>query len=266
MKINFHFRAKPLAVAVAVYEQIVLGRHTPFGTRYAPDSDEGIALVSGALVLVGQRQCCASNGLTATEQTENAIGWIHPLTQSGLREVWNAIIGWATGQEFAPYKWEQEDDIYPVNDGVHVEGKSLKVWVNNSCISMVSLGQEHFECFAEGNRHSFGANHTGKIGEAALGLGSQNESIHELTVTSQAAQPWDRELGRLFRPTRVAEVRHVLMSGDDALLNGIHSPTVKRAYRALTAALEDPTSNQEHQAAMVNMQRPAMGWFTPVPE
>jgi hypothetical protein len=197
MKVTFGFRAEPRQLALVLLNSIVLARngpldYRPLGHHGEPEYIEAVGLLVG--------------GVSSGEER------LTPEVQEEILHLWDAILGWASGEEAATYLWQQADDHFPIDDGVRVGNATLEVWVKNSHLRICRLGDGLYGLRAWGARHSFAENHTGGIAEAIVGLAG-NE-LTDLELESQATQPWDNELRNLFRPTRLAQVERALFNYD----------------------------------------------------
>ncbi len=239
MKISFKFRAEPGQLASVVLNLLTLARNGPLNYRSLGHSGES-EYIQAIFDLVG--------GASSGEEC------LTPEVQEEILHLWDAISGWATGEEAATYLWQQADDHFPIDDGVRVGNATLEVWVKNSHLKICRLSDGLYALWAWGNRHSFAENHTGGIAEAIVGLAGREPA--ELEVESQATQPWDNELRNLFRPTRLAQVECALFNydlrGRPPLLDGIHSEAVHAAAKLLLLALGAEEAGREHVVARAN--------------
>lgn len=151
-----------------------------------------------------------------------------------------AISGWANGVKYPPYKWEETDSSFPVDNGVQINGDTLRMWVSRSSVD-VRLEEGKYFIIVNGARHSLEVNPTGQLAGWFLSASESHGGPQGLVVESQANQAWDLQPGRLFKPTLVAEVRRAL-----APLDRICSAKISAARETFLAALADPEASNEH--------------------
>lgn len=233
-------------------------------SRFYKNQEEELALLLLTLLAMGHYSPIETRWVRPTGWTQDhcrrqirqilgkepgrfAPGW--PLRQ--IRRLYTALTAWAHGAP-AKYSWTEYDTTYPVDNGLTVKGNTLTVWVAGSGVSLARTAERTFRVEASGSRHSFAANHTGRIAEALMGF--RGGEVSDLTRESQAQNACDNEPGRLFKPTLTSEVKHKLGLGEwDGLLGRVHDPRVRRAAEALLRAIDARKNPKPPKASGTNV-------------